>query len=106
MPSRKIRPERRSDPGGAFFPEPDNGPVVANDALAENMGQEFLTSATSGEEATPDDHDAVQPEEEGGPFIETTADEELGIEDDEDEEQTQPTMPGSGGRKVRRSPSP
>lgn len=84
MNNRKVR---RSDPDVAFIPEPDSGPVVAKDALADSMGQDYLSSATSGEEATPDDHDAVQTEEVGGPFVVTTEDEELGDDEDEEDEE-------------------
>ena len=78
---KRGRAERRSDPGGAFIPEPDDGPVVANESVAETLGQEYLSSATSGEEVTPERRDEVQPEELGGPFVETTEREELSRDD-------------------------
>lgn len=47
------------------------------DPLAEELGREFLESATSGQESTAELRDEEVPEERGGPFIETEADEEF-----------------------------
>jgi len=41
------------------------------------VAEEFLTSATSGEEVSEDVRNQVVPEELGGPFVPSTADEEL-----------------------------
>jgi hypothetical protein len=44
----------------------------ARDDLAENLGEEFVASATSGENQEEDLLDEQVPEERGGPFVETT----------------------------------
>ena len=80
---KRARAERRSDPGGAFFPEPEEGPVVANEEVAETLSQEYLSSATSGEEVASERRDELQTEELGGPFVETTDGEELSHDNDE-----------------------
>jgi len=49
----------------------------SHDSLAENLGEEFVSSATSGEEAGEDALNAVTTEESGGPFVVTTAGEEM-----------------------------
>jgi hypothetical protein len=46
------------------------------DALAEELGQAFLESATSGEESEPERHERVLTEEVGGPFVPTRASQE------------------------------
>lgn len=43
-----------------------------NDDLAEGLGEDFLANATSGESAD-DARDQPVPEEEGGPFVTTSA---------------------------------
>ncbi|MFO0757729.1 MAG: hypothetical protein U0359_14625 [Byssovorax sp.] len=63
----------RSDDGNAFLPDPGSGRAVAKDDLAEEIAEDFLTSATSGEEAGEDIRDAVVPEDFGGPFVPTSA---------------------------------
>lgn len=94
MARRKhSREAARSDGGVAFLPDPESGPVLTDDELAENMGQEYLTSATSGEEATPDDGEALRVEELGEPLLETSTDEELAKDDDEDDEEEEVTQP-------------
>jgi hypothetical protein len=78
-------PARRSDEGHAFLPDPYDGasaPARAGDPLAETLAQEFVLSATSAEGMTEDDRDEVLTEELGGPFTETTAQEEFASEPD------------------------
>lgn len=59
----------RDDDAHAFVPDPaERG--EPNDDLAEELGEDFLTSATSGEEAHMETLDEPVPEEEGGPFLE------------------------------------
>jgi hypothetical protein len=48
------------------------GPRTA-DELGEELGEAFVQSATSGEEAETERQDRVIPEEEGGPFVPSTA---------------------------------
>lgn len=49
----------------------------AHDSLAENLGEEFVSSATSGNEVGEEDLNAIVAEENGGPFVVTTAGEEM-----------------------------
>lgn len=64
-----MRRVGRSDDGTAFFPDPGEGPARAPDALAEELAEDFLTSALTGQEQAPESHDRVVEEEDGGPFI-------------------------------------
>jgi hypothetical protein len=78
-------PVRRSDEGTAFLPDPYDGgraPARAGDPLAETLAEEFVTSATSAEEMREDERNELHPEEFGGPFTETTAQEEFANEAD------------------------
>jgi hypothetical protein len=45
---------------------------AADDDLAEELGEEFVESATSGEQAAEDMRDQEVPEESGGPFVATS----------------------------------
>jgi len=53
------------------------------DALAEELGEAFLESATSGEESEPERRERVLIEEEGGPFVSTRASQEYAYDVDE-----------------------
>ena len=66
--TRRARP-RREDHADAFLPDPDGGPVRTSDDLAEELAEEFLMSATSGEYVGEDELDREVPEESGGPFV-------------------------------------
>jgi hypothetical protein len=66
--TRRVR-SRRDDHADAFLPDPDGGPAHTNDDLAEEMAEEFLKSATSGEYVSEDELDQEVPEESGGPFV-------------------------------------
>lgn len=57
-----------------------------DDDLGEELAEEYLMSATSGEPAAEDIRNQETPEERGGPFIETTAAQEIDYEDDEPED--------------------
>lgn len=74
--ARKKTPELhtggRMDDGNAFIRDPGSGPARTRDDLAENLAEQFLTSATSAEETAQEDLDREVPEEEGGPFVVTT----------------------------------
>jgi len=75
----------RSDEGTAFLPDPYDGagaPARAADSLAETLAEEYVSAATTAEEMTGDQRDAVQTEEVGGPFTETSAQEEFATEPD------------------------
>jgi hypothetical protein len=68
---------RREDRADAFIPDPADGPAVTDDDLAQTLAQEYLRSATSGEDTIEDAFDEVVPEEIGGPFVETSASDEF-----------------------------
>jgi len=51
--------------------------------LAEELGEAFLESATSGEESEPERRDRVLVEEVGGPFVRTPASREFAYDFDE-----------------------
>jgi hypothetical protein len=83
-PARPPAPHRheRSDDGNAFIPDPDGGPAHTRDDLSERLAEDYVAAATSGEEPN-DDNDETFPEEIGGPFVETSAAEELADGTDE-----------------------
>jgi hypothetical protein len=71
----------RSDEGTAFLPDPYDGagaPARTGDVFAETLAEEYVASATNAEETMEEDLNQVQPEELGGPFTETRAEEEFG----------------------------
>jgi hypothetical protein len=73
-----VRPSRRSDSADAFFPDPqEGGPSRAPDDLAETLAEDFVASATSGDNVDDEVMNQVVPEEIGGPFIETSSTEEF-----------------------------
>ena len=53
------------------------------DPLAEELGEAFLESATSGEESEPERRERILTEEIGGPFVSTRASVEFGYDFDE-----------------------
>lgn len=67
----------RSDDANAFIPDPDGGPAHTRDDLAEALGEDFLKSATGEEEADDEMFAGVVPEENGGPFVVTSARQEF-----------------------------
>ncbi len=77
---RKVRASwgPRRDDGHAFLSGFRTG-----DPLAEELGEAFLESATSGEESEPERRERILPEEEGGPFVSTRASQEFGYDFDE-----------------------
>jgi hypothetical protein len=74
--ARSRRPDGdrgRKDGGRAFLPDSsETRSLRVKDDFAEELGEEFVATATSGE-AADDARDAVVPEEDGGPFVTTTA---------------------------------
>jgi hypothetical protein len=96
MPKRKrqgdsdspgFRPDpehlARQDKADAFIPDPGEGPAHTSDDLAEVLAENYLASATSGEDTSDEVLDQVVSEEIGGPFIETTGEDEFATEPDE-----------------------
>jgi hypothetical protein len=71
-----VRHER-PDSGVAFLPDPGDGPARVDDDLAEELAEDFLTSATGSGETLSDDGEGEVPEEMGGPFVYTSAREEF-----------------------------
>jgi hypothetical protein len=68
----------RKDDGNAFLPDPQQGGRArTSDDLAEVLGEEYVSSATAGEDVNEDVRDEVVPEELGGPFVEAPANTEL-----------------------------
>jgi hypothetical protein len=63
---------REPDDNRAFL----NGPR-SEDAFAEALGEEFVENATSGEDEIEDILNQTVPEDDGGPFVETSANEEF-----------------------------
>ena len=51
--------------------------------LAEELGEAFLESATSGEDSEPERRERILTEEEGGPFVRTRASQEFAYDFDE-----------------------
>jgi hypothetical protein len=89
---------QRSDDGNAFIPDPEGGPAHTRDDLAESLAEDFLQAATSGEDMAEEAGDEVVPEELGGPFVETSAEEEFASGTDESnppDAETEP-LPVSG----------
>lgn len=80
-----VAPGRRgrSDSGDAFIPDPESGPAHTDDDLAETLAEDFVRSATTGEDAEDETMDQIVPEEIGGPFVETAASEEFALGPDE-----------------------
>jgi hypothetical protein len=72
-----IRPKTRKDDANAFITEADQATGTPDD-LAEHLAEEFLRSASSGEDMEEDARDEVLVEEIGGPFIESGPEEEFG----------------------------
>jgi hypothetical protein len=75
--AKPARVSRRSDDADAFIPDPGEGPARTRDDLAEALAEDFVASATSGNEVLVDDFDRTLPEEVGGPFVVTRAGDEL-----------------------------
>jgi hypothetical protein len=76
---RKLREPRRSrDENLGFLSGFRTG-----EPLAEELGEAFLQSATSGEESEPERRERILPEEEGGPFVRTRASQEFAYDFDE-----------------------
>jgi hypothetical protein len=78
------RRQKRSDDADAFIPDPSNdGPAHADDDLAEVLAEDFLESATRGNDVFEDEVDRSLPDEVGGPFVVTDAEDEMAEGTDE-----------------------
>lgn len=67
----------RADDTDAFVRDPSKHDTRGRDDLAEELGEGFITTATSGQESGQDNLDEVVDEEVGGPFLETTGEEQF-----------------------------
>lgn len=72
----------RSDDANAFLPDPEEGPAVIDDDIAQTLAEEFMEAATSGQEQGEEAQDEIAPEEIGGPFLQTTMTEEIALDSD------------------------
>lgn len=75
--ARKRRSSQRSDSADAFIRESEQTTGTQDD-LAEHLAEEFTRSIATGEADDERVDDDLQPEEIGGPFIESAADREYG----------------------------
>jgi hypothetical protein len=69
--------------------------------MAEQLGEEAVSAMTSGESTAEDDWDEHAEEEDGGPFVETSGEEEFATGTDESntpEATREPFPKTSGGR--------
>jgi hypothetical protein len=76
---------RRSDEGNAFLPDPYDGTGArarAADPFVETLAEDYVLSATTAEAVSDGISDEITPEEWGGPFTETSAQEEFATEPD------------------------
>jgi hypothetical protein len=71
------RVERDGEPGQVFVG------ADTEDEEAQQLGEEFVRSVTSGEEAESEMEEEAQVEEQGGPFVITTARQEFAYDSDE-----------------------
>lgn len=83
----KSKPDReklgRSDDGNAFIPDPGEGPANANDPLAQELAEDFVSSVTSADHANENTRSEMVTEEIGGPFVETDGMDEFADDVDE-----------------------
>ena len=63
----------RADDANAFVPVPGTKSKKKRDDSSELLAEEFVASATSGEEVVEDEWNQELVEERGGPFVETSA---------------------------------
>lgn len=82
-----TRPQRMDD-GNAFLPDPsDNHGVRRREDdetadYAEELGEEFVTSATGNVDVSEQELDQVRESEYGGPYTISTENEEIAVDDD------------------------
>jgi hypothetical protein len=80
-----AKAKRRPDDGSAFLPDPyarDAPPAVAPDDLAEQLAEDAVKTATTGEDQHTLDHESVVDEENGGPFVQVSAATEIAHDED------------------------
>ncbi len=103
-----VKKSVRSDGANAFIAEPGTQNGRLADDLSEYLGENFVSSATGGEDSDEKLHDDPDVEEFGGPFIETDARAQFGSSLEPDaaiepgEPEAFPTAIRSGKRPARR----
>lgn len=92
--------EGRTDDGNAkaFL----DGSSSSSDEFAEELGESFVEAATSGEDAEGDRHERVVSEEDGGPFVPSTAGQEFagGTDESNIAEATREPLPRTSKAEV------
>lgn len=73
MKKIKARIHRPSDADAFLRDPPRNGSRRVRDDLAEELAEDFLSSATSAEKVYLQNRDSSVPEDDGGPFVVTRA---------------------------------
>jgi len=101
---KKKRAEYRSDRANAFVAEPETKEGPVPDDLAEYLGENFLSSATGGDDGDATLHDEIDIDELGGPFIETDAGVELASSNDDGQDTAEPEAFPTAVRADRVSP--
>jgi hypothetical protein len=84
--ARELLEKARETPNDDDSPEATRAFLKrpsSNEELAEDMGEAFIEAATSGEESEEHRRDQITLEENGGPFVETSGNEEFAVGTDE-----------------------
>ncbi len=97
-PIEAAQEDPRAPPERALFDRDGSG---RDDDLAEMLGEEFVRSVTSGEEQGVELRDEAVPEEEGGPFVETSGQKEFANTEDDSEVEALPTVRAPRTRLLR-----
>lgn len=71
--TRRIKKKARASAANDNTLAPQELVLGSKDALAEGLGQEYVKAATSGQDSTLEDMNAVTSEELGGPYLVTPA---------------------------------
>lgn len=90
----------------AFIPDPEKTHQRVPDDLAEYLGENFVSSVTTGSDVEADAQDEVLPAEIGGPFVETDADTEFGRSAAPEDFDNEPTLPEPFPTAVRSGVEP
>ena len=97
-PVEAAQEDLRALPEKALFDPDVSG---RDDDLAELLGEEYVRSVTSGEEQGVELRDEPVPEEEGGPFVESSGQKEFAHDEDVSEREALPTTRARPTRKLR-----
>jgi len=93
---------KREDSADAFLRDPEGGRASTSDEVAEGMAEDFLRSATSGEEVWDERGDEPLPEEIEGLFVADTGDED---EENEEEGESLESLAEANRPRVAEPPS-